>query len=376
MSDLSADFHRQLNWVRRHLPRTHSVLADLQIKPETRIAVCTHLDIKMIPVYEALLDQGAHLFITTCDPNTVRDDVVVYLKSKGAEAFAWQGMSEADWLASLKQAVEWQPEYVCEFGGELIERVAQHPSAQLRGALEGTGSGVARVRRCDLGFPVLNWDDLDAKEGLHNRHMVGLTAWQAFCQRTYMTLHEKQVTLLGYGLVGQGVAAAARAYGGHVTVVERDPARALMARYDGWATGELNDLLARTDVLVTATGAKGIVGFSELSALKDGAFVLNVGHGTGEIRVDELPTDTAQEVLPHVYEYRFEDRAIFLLANGAMFNLTAGFGDSLNAFDVTLAIMAGGIRYLLNNASTLAPGLQILPDAAWKPGLNHPQATL
>ena len=25
-----------------------------------------------------------------------------------------------------------------------------------------------------------NWDDLPVKEGLHNRHMVGLTAWHTF----------------------------------------------------------------------------------------------------------------------------------------------------------------------------------------------------
>ena len=369
MSDLSAEFQRQLNWVQRQLPRTHKTLESLTVPDGAKVAICTHLDIKMIPVFEHLLKHGAQMFITTWDPNTVRDEVVQYLKNKGAEACAWQGMSESDWLDSLQKAVDWQPEFICEFGGELIERVSTQAVSGFKGALEGTGSGVARLKDCDLQFPVLNWDDLDAKEGLHNRHMVGLTAWQAFCQRTHLTLHEKQVTLLGYGLVGQGVAAAAKAYGGHVTVVERDPARALMARYDGWATGELTDLLGCTDVLVTATGAKGIVGLPELSALKDGAFVMNVGHGTGEIRVHELPTDAATEVLPHVFEYSLNDRTLYLLANGAMFNLTAGFGDSLNAFDVTLAIMAGGINYLFTHVDTLSSGLQMLPDEAWKPGL-------
>ncbi|EAR11415.1 adenosylhomocysteinase [Reinekea blandensis] len=369
MSELSAEFQRQLSWVQRQLPRTQKVLKSLTVPDGAKVAICTHLDIKMIPVFEQLLEQGAQMFITTCDPNTVRDEVVLYLKSKGAEACAWQGMSESDWLDSLQKAVDWQPEFICEFGGELIERVAKQSVSGFKGALEGTGSGVARLKNCDLPFPVLNWDDLDAKEGLHNRHMVGLTAWQAFCQRTYLTLHEKQITLLGYGLVGQGVAAAAKAYGGHVTVVEHDPARALMARYDGWATGELNDLLAQTDVLVTATGAKGIVGLPELSALKDGAFVMNVGHGTGEIRVHELDSLSATEVLPHVFEYNLNQRSIYLLANGAMFNLTAGFGDSLNAFDVTLAIMAGGIHYLFTHVDTLSSGLQMLPDEAWKPGL-------
>ena len=42
------------------------------------------------------------------------------------------------------------------------------------------------------------------KEGLHNRHMVGLTAWHTFFQTTHLTLHEKRVLVIGYGLVGRG----------------------------------------------------------------------------------------------------------------------------------------------------------------------------
>lgn len=318
----------------------------------------------MVPVYEHLLAQGCKLFITTCDPNTVRNEVVAYLVERGAEASAFQGMSEAKWQQSLDEAIAWQPDYICEFGGELIAR-AHEKGLPLKGALEGTGSGVAKVSKLNVSFPVLNWDDLDAKEGLHNRHMVGLTAWQAFCQRTHLTLHEKQVTLLGYGLVGQGVAAAAKAYGGNVTVVERDPARALMARYDGWATAELEGVLGETDVLVTATGAKGVIGLEELEKLKAGAFVMNVGHGTGEIRMNELVEIENKEIMPFVNEYRLSG-PVYILANGAMFNLTAGFGDSLNAFDVTLAIMAGGLKYLMANDQSLESGLQLLPEVAWK----------
>ncbi|WP_368082905.1 hypothetical protein [Klebsiella michiganensis] len=46
---------------------------------------------------------------------------------------------------------------------------------------------------------------MPVKEGLHNRHMVGLTAWHTFFQTTHLTLHEKKVLVIGYGLVGQGL---------------------------------------------------------------------------------------------------------------------------------------------------------------------------
>jgi adenosylhomocysteinase len=310
---------------------------------------------------------GHQLFITTCDPNTVRDDVVNYLKERGAETCAWYGMSDTDWRDSLMKAVTWQPEFICEFGGELTSLALENNLASLKGVLEGTGSGVARLKTKKLNVPVLNWDDLDAKEGLHNRHMVGLTAWHAFMNRTHLSLHEKAVTVLGYGLVGQGVASAGKAFGGQLRIAERDEARAIMARYDGWVTDTLATLLPTTDVLVTATGAKGVIGLEELAQLKDGAFVMNVGHGTEEIRTHELSELPHQEVMPFVYEYEINGKALYLLGNGAMFNLTAGFGDSLNAFDVTLAIMAGGLKFLMENSATLPAGMQVLPDAAWKP---------
>ncbi len=41
--------------------------------------------------------------------------------------------------------------------------------------LEATGSGVNRLGIFSR-YPIFNWDDLPVKEGLHNRHMVGLTA--------------------------------------------------------------------------------------------------------------------------------------------------------------------------------------------------------
>ncbi|VTN10176.1 Adenosylhomocysteinase [Raoultella terrigena] len=98
--------------------------------------------------------------------------------------------------------------------------------------------------------------------------MVGLTAWHTFFQTTHLTLHEKKVLVIGYGLVGQGVAAAAKAFGGQVMVAEIDPARRLQAAYDGWHVVELQDAMASADVIATATGAKKVVNSSALEKAK------------------------------------------------------------------------------------------------------------
>lgn len=364
-------FLKELAWNERHMQRTAAVVSQLGDCSDKKLAISTHLDIKMVAFYEGYLKQGGQLFITTCNPTTVRDEVVEYLVGLGAQAKAWKNMSNADWHASLKSALEWQPTHLCEFGAQL--GALYHRNEEYKGvvaSLEGTGSGVSTLKGLSLKHPVFNWDDLDAKEGLHNRHMVGLSAWQAFMERTHLSLHEKKVVILGYGLVGQGCAFSARAFGGQVIVAERDPSRALLAAYDGWHCAPLSDVIGQADVVVTATGVANVLDSAMLKQLKTGAFVMNVGHVSHEIRLDDLPEYKIDELMPEIFEYRHNAHYFYALSNGAMFNLTAGYGDSLNAFDVSLALMAAGVKHMFEQSSSFSDGMHMLPDAAWKPFLS------
>jgi adenosylhomocysteinase len=236
----------------------------------------------------------------------------------------------------------------------------------VQASLEATGSGINRLETLGLPYPVFNWDDLPIKEGLHNRHMVGLSTWQTFFARTHLTLHEKQVLVIGYGSVGSGIARVARAYGGTVTIIERDPVRAVEARYDGWPARRLEDVIGEADVIVTATGAKGVIAAEHIPLLKDGVFLLNCGHLDAEIDVAALRAYPAEQVLPHIEAFMVGDKRIYLLAGGAMFNLTAGQGDSLNAFDVTLATLVSGIGHIVGLGAKWSPGIHLLPREVWE----------
>ncbi len=80
--------------------------------------------------------------------------------------------------------------------------------------------------------------------------------------------------------------------------------------------------------------------------------------------------------MPYINAYRMADKTVYLLANGSMLNLTAGFGDSLNAFDVTLAVMASGIRHIVTDGMRAPAKVYLLPQAVWqqalKPGASPP----
>ena len=97
-------------------------------------------------------------------------------------------------------------------------------------------------------------------------------------------------------------------------------------------------------------------------------FILNVGHVAEEIDVGFLKGLSHHEPMPYVNAYQLNEKTVYLLANGSMFNLTAGYGDSLNAFDVTLAVMAAGIGHIVARGAANA-GLYLLPQSAWQPAL-------
>ncbi len=360
------NFSAELEWATLNMPRTRQAIESLPDLSHVRLACNMHLDLKMTPIIKGLLDKGAKVFLTTCNPTTVQDDVVAYLVQQGAEAKAWRNMSHADWQQSFEEAIAWNPTLLCEMGADLTTVIHQKKlQTNIKAGLEATGSGVNRLNGLKPYYPIFNWDDLPVKEGLHNRHMVGLTAWHTFFQTTHLTLHEKKVVVIGYGLVGQGVAHSAKAYGGQVIIAELDKARALQAQYDGWQVLPLSEAIKDADVIATATGAKNVVSAEMLKQAKSGLFILNVGHVAEEIDVAFLKQYAMSEPMPYINAYDVDGKTVYLLADGSMFNLTAGYGDSLNAFDVTLAVMTSGIGHIVGEGEKAEKDVYLLPQSIW-----------
>ncbi|STV87897.1 adenosylhomocysteinase [Klebsiella michiganensis] len=94
---------KEIAWASQDMPRTLRQVAALPDLSQVRLACCMHLDMKMIPLVQGILEKGAQVFLTTGNPTTVQDDVVAWLVERGAEACAWRDMSDADWQQSWKK---------------------------------------------------------------------------------------------------------------------------------------------------------------------------------------------------------------------------------------------------------------------------------
>ncbi len=346
------------------MPATRAASERLPAMTGVRLVYAGHLTLNITAALAAFLERGAALFLTTCNPSTVRDEVVGYLAGRGAEAHAWKDMPPAAYRQGVEKALAWGPTHTCEMGADLTVAAHAAGASSIRAALEATGSGISRLKGLALCYPVFNGDEVPVKEGLHNRHMVGLTTWQTFFERTWLSLHGKRVVVVGYGQVGEGLAVAAKAFGGVVSVVEQDAGRRMRARYAGWHTASLAELAPVADVLVSATGAPGVVNAGVIARLKPGCFLLNVGHVADEIDLSALAE--RRPVLPFVEACRVGAREVYLLAGGSMANLTAGRGDSLNAFDVTAALMVAGVGFIATLEAGWPPAVHPLPEAVWR----------
>ncbi len=359
---------QDLAYLWRQTPVTRAVAADFADRDlrGTRIVCSIHLDIKMIPVIEALVVAGAEILVLTCNAATVRDEVCGHLRGLGAHVRARLGMTEEERRAAMDWAIARRPQYVCEMGADVTARLlAAHPEAvaTVRAGMEATGTGILRLRALTLPFPVFDWDSLALKRGLHNRYLVGLTVWTAFLNVARVTLYGRRVLVLGYGPVGQGIADYARLLGAVPLVADPVPARQILARHAGCWVMSLEDALPQADIVVTATGRERVLRAEHFPLLRDGAFVLNAGHSTDEIDLAALRRAPARVMGQHIEEIALEGRRVFLLAGGAMFNLTAGPGDPYDSFDLTSALMLRGIGYMLDHHADHPPGLHMLPDA-------------
>lgn len=128
----------------------------------------------------------------------------------------------------------------------------------------------------------------------------------------------------------------------------------------------LAEAIKIADVVATATGAKNVLSGKMIEQAKSGLFILNVGHVAEEIDVQFLKQHPMTEPMPYVNAYQVGDKTIYLLADGSMFNLTAGYGDSINAFDVTLAVMASGIGHIVGEGEKADKDVYLLPQSVWQ----------
>lgn len=313
-------------------------------------------------VRELTLGGGAFV-VSSASPATTDKNTVELLRSQGIDVYT--GADDED---RHKQVLAHEPDLLVDVGFELIGKVLDAggaTAARVKGAVEVTRSGIVRLQeRPEVPpFPIVNVNAGRLKNAVENRHGAGEAIWQAVQRLTGMHLSGRRVAVVGYGPVGRGLAAYARAAGMSVEVVERSPVRRLLAHYDGFPTPTLEEAIQRVGVLVTATGQPGSVGLTDLSRARDGLVLLNAGHGGDELDMAAIRNGSAQvdHVADRVVRYRLHGGPrLTVLGDGHPLNIVLNSG-SPEPVLLQFALAGLALDWVAN--AKLDPGEVFVSDA-------------
>jgi adenosylhomocysteinase len=358
--DAERELAGELDWLGRFTPATARAAAAMPRLDGERVLVVCHLDAKMVPYFAGLVDAGAEVWACAANPATTRDAVAAHLAGLGVRVGARAGEAPEPHAARLAAALAAAPTLLSEMGADATVAGAGRTES-VRGGLEATGTGIHRLAGVDLAYPVFNWDEVPVKQGLHNRHLVGLTAMTTFLNVTGVSLYGRRVLVVGYGPVGRGLADTARAFGAVVSVCDPDPAARLAAAHLGYQTVTLAEGLASAGAVFTATGRDGVIGRADLAACPDGVFLANVGHANTELPVAALRAGRRATPRPGVEVCELDGRTRYLLAGGAMLNLAAGPGDPYDTFDLVTTLLLEATGFLAGEGHAWPPGVHLLP---------------
>jgi adenosylhomocysteinase len=333
-----------------------------------KIIGCIHMTIQTAVLIETLQALGAEVRWSSCNIFSTQDHAAAAIAAAGVPVFAWKGETEDEYWWCIEQTCRtpegklWDVNMILDDGGDLTEYIHdRYPEmfTQIHGITEETTTGVHRLldmlKQGTLKVPAINVNDSITKSKNDNKYGCRHSLNDAIKRAVDHLLAGKKALVIGYGDVGKGSAASLRQEGMIVKVVEVDPICAMQACMDGYevvspylngyndgTVDSLNkDLLANTDLIVTATGNVNVCDANMLIWLKPGAVVCNIGHFDNEIDTAYMRREWRwEEVKPQVHQvFRSDDPKDFLilLSEGRLVNLGNATGHPSRIMDGSFA---------------------------------------
>ncbi|HEU4966844.1 MAG TPA: NAD(P)-dependent oxidoreductase [Candidatus Saccharimonadales bacterium] len=240
--------------------------------------------------------------------------------------------------------------------------------------VEQTSGGIRYFEEHPPAYPVINVAMSPVKLDIENRRATPEGVIQYFSETTGKTLGGKQVLVIGFGSIGEGLARFARILGANVTVYDQFATKRMFAKHRGYAVveqEEFDHILPRQDVIFMATNAYAgnALSIEQFLLMKDGAIVCNAGSGTGEVG-PELHTAgnySMHDADVHIREENGHlvvrlkkgdlEKGVTILARAFPINLHLGKGTSHDAIEVVMSLM---LLAALKGPEGTAAGLQPL----------------
>ncbi|MBR6933689.1 MAG: adenosylhomocysteinase [Bacteroidales bacterium] len=356
----------KIRWVRDHMPLLASVSKEFSASRPfagLKVALSVHLEAKTAHLCEVLAEGGAEMYVTGSNPLSTQDDIAAALVRQGMNVFAVHGATPEEYESDLRRVLEPGPDLIVDDGGDLVGMLHKEFPELLSGVTGGceeTTTGILRLKAMDrareLSFPMMLVNDAACKHFFDNRYGTGQSVWDGINRTTNLIVAGKTVVVAGYGWCGKGVALRAKGFGAEVIVTEVDPVKALEALMDGYRVMPMQEAAPLGDLFITVTGCRDVITPEHFLRMKDGAICCNAGHFDVEVDVASLKEMAVsdRESRANIHSYTLENgRTVHILAEGRLVNLAAGDGHPAEIMDMSFAIQALSLRYLLENRDRL-----------------------
>ncbi len=366
---------QKIQWVRDFMPALSGIEERFRReKPFAglTIAVSVHLEAKTANLGLVLREGGAEVHLTGCNPLSTQDDVAAAMDHLGVDTYGVYGVDMPAYERLLAETLKCRPHLIVDDGGDLIHLLggacAQYGD-RLIGGCEETTTGIhrlyAREKAGILPCPMMAVNDAKAKHYYDNKYGTGQSSWDAIMHTTNLMVAGKTVVVAGYGWCGKGIAMRAKGMGANVIVTEVDPFKALEATMENFRVMPMDEAARYGDIFVTATGCKDVIVARHFAVMKDNAILCNSGHFDCEVDVAAL-SELATETFPrreNIQGYRLPDgRTLNVLAEGRLVNLAAGNGHPAEIMDMSFAVQALSLEWLVKHRDGLEKKVYNVPD--------------
>lgn len=366
----------RLKWAEAHMPVLAAVRERFRKEQPfkgLKVGMALHTEAKTGILAITIAEAGAEVRLASCNPLSTDDSVALALREEyGLDVYAKKGETSEEYYANLNSVLDMNPDFIIDDGADLIAML--HTSRQdalpnIKGANEETTTGVIRLRAMAndgaLKFPVMAVNDSRMKFLFDNRYGTGQSAFDGWMNATNLMVSGKNLVVAGYGWCGKGVAMRAKGLGANVTVTEVDPIRAIEAKMDGFTVKKMVDAVKDAEIVITVTGCKDIIRMEHLEVMKSGCIMGNVGHFDNEISKTDLNAlaKGVTRVREFVDEYELKDgRKVYLISDGRLMNLAAGQGHPAEIMDMSFAVQALGLEYMVRNCKDMDNAVYTAPD--------------
>jgi adenosylhomocysteinase len=372
---LAAAGRQRIEWADRSMPVLRQIRERFEReKPLAgiRIAACLHVTTETGNLVRTLVAGGARPAVCASNPLSTQDEVAAALVQEyGVPAFAIKGEDNETYYRHINSTLDTRPNVTMDDGADLVTEIfskRQHLIEHVIGGTEETTTGVIRLKSMAahgvLRYPIVAVNDAQTKHMFDNRYGTGQSTIDGIIRSTNVLMAGARVVVVGYGWCGRGVAMRARGLGARVIVCEVDAVKAIEAVMDGYEVLPMAEAAKVGDVFVTLTGNKNVVRAEHFERMKDGAIICNSGHFNVELDIPALASLATgrREVRPLVEEFKLADgRALFLLADGRLINLSAAEGHPAAVMDMSFANQALSVEFLVKKAATLQKRVYVVP---------------